>query len=337
MNKKNKWIKLRKFSIYLIYPVLVVLYLLYFPAIDFFPYPWSFLKIISILLYGTGIPILFYLSLKNKTFLWYITGVYLIIAVIYYSLPASNNRDWEPSVAKIPIVRFNKNGDKVIIKNIRSFKYKTENDFDPIYVNREYDMKLLDSAYYILSYWDNNKAIAHSMLSFGFKDGKFLSISVETRREKGEPQTGLRGIYNQYELIYIFADESDLLLLRTNYRNEEVFVYPLKIKKNENLKKVFLEFMHRAQKLEKYPEFYNTLKENCFLSLFKDIKKVTGEPSGLDYRMILNGYSDRMGFERDWFKTNGLPFNKFRQKHHINKYIQTDINPAENFSKKIRE
>jgi len=336
MNNHEKINKLKKLSLYLIYPVLGIVYFLYFPAVNFFPYPWSFLKIISVIVYGTAIPLLFFLSRKNRIFLWYITGIYILIALIYYSLPASNNRDWEPSVARIPIVRFDESGNKVFIKNVRSFKYKTENDFEPVYTDKEYDLKKLNSAYYILSYWDNNKAVAHSMISFGFSDGQFLCISVETRREKKEPQSGLRGLYNQYELIYIFADESDLLLLRTNYRHEQVFVYPLKIKKKENLRKVFVEFMHRAQKLEKYPEFYNTIKENCFLSLFKDIKRVTGEPSGFDYRLILNGYSDQMGYERDWFKTEGLPFDEFRKKHHINQYIENDPNPEKNFSKKIR-
>jgi hypothetical protein len=63
---------------------------------------------------------------------------------------------------------------------------------------------------------------------------------------------------------------------------------------------------------------------------------VTGEPSGFDYRLILNGYSDQMGYERDWFKTEGLPFDEFRKKHHINQYIENDPNPEKNFSKKIR-
>jgi len=313
-----------------------MLYILLLPAIYFSPTPGEWLNLISLTLFALGVPITLIIYGKNKKVPWYVIAMEIVIILIFLSIPPSNDREWARDVERIPIIKFHKNKDSVLIKNIRSFKYKTANFFEPNYIDAEYNLNTLNSAYYILSYWNGNKAIAHSMLSFGFADGRYLCVSVETRREKNEPQTGLRGLYNQYELIYIFAEEKDTLLLRSNFRDEEVYLFPLKPKKQENIKKVFRELLSRAHKLEKTPEFYNTLKENCFLSLFKDIKKVTGEPSGLDYRLILNGFSDKMGFERGWFKTNGLTFEVFKDLHHINKYIENDSNPAKNFSKKIR-
>lgn len=64
-------------------------------------------------------------------------------------------------------------------------------------------------------------------MSFGFADGDYVAISIETRKEKGEEYSALKGFFKQYELIYIVADERDRVRLRTNYRGEDVYLYRL--------------------------------------------------------------------------------------------------------------
>lgn len=98
-------------------------------------------------------------------------------------------------------------------------------------------------------------------------------MSVETRLEKAEPQSGLRGLFKQYKLIYILGDERDLLQLRTNFRKEEVFLYPTTVGR-ENVRKVFKVIMERVNNIASKPAFYNTLSHCCFSSLFEDFKKV---------------------------------------------------------------
>jgi hypothetical protein len=324
----------KKLFFSVIYSILVFYYLWCIPAVYFLNLPWEWLRILLTSAFVIVIPILTILSRKDKRYLWGVAGICLFFGVWFSMLPASNDRDWTPDVARIPIVRIV--GDKVIIKNIRNFTYKTDKEYKISYYNGIYDLNDITGADYILSYWDGNTLVAHSMFSFAFKDGRHIAVSVETRREKGEPQTGLRGLYNQYELIYILADESDLFLLRTNYRKEDVFLFPLKPKRPENIKKVFLEIMGQIMKLEKQPVFYNTLKDNCFTTLLYDVRNVTGNPPIWDYRVIFNGLSDQMGYERGWFKTEGLTFSEFKKKHHINQYVQDDPEAKKNFSKKIR-
>lgn len=50
-------------------------------------------------------------------------------------------------------------------------------------------------------------------------------MSIETRSEQGEEYSALRGIFSQYELYYVVAEERDLIALRTNHRGEAVDLY----------------------------------------------------------------------------------------------------------------
>ena len=64
------------------------------------------------------------------------------------------------------------------------------------------------------------------MMSFGFKDGSHLCISIETRKELGEEYSSIKGFFKQFELTYVVADERDIVRLRTNYRTgEDVYLY----------------------------------------------------------------------------------------------------------------
>ena len=60
-------------------------------------------------------------------------------------------------------------------------------------------------------------AIAHLFLTFGFGDDH-LAISIEARKERTRPYATLPGFFRQYELVYIVADERDVIRVRTNYR-----------------------------------------------------------------------------------------------------------------------
>jgi hypothetical protein len=79
-----------------------------------------------------------------------------------------------------------------------------------------------------LSFWGPTN-IAHTIVSWEFDDGHPLAISIETRKEKGESYSALRGFFHQYELYYVIADERDLVGLRTNYRGEQVYLYRIRI------------------------------------------------------------------------------------------------------------
>lgn len=71
---------------------------------------------------------------------------------------------------------------------------------------------------------------------------------------------------NQFELMYVIADEQDVIQLQTNYRKNMVYMYPVKASK-ENIQALFRSMLVRTDKLNKEPEFYNTLWNNCATSI----------------------------------------------------------------------
>ena len=95
--------------------------------------------------------------------------------------------------------------------------------------------------------------------------GDHLAVSIETRKEKGEGYSTIKGFFRQYELYYVVADERDVIRLRTNYRQdppEDVYVYRMQ-GPIENGRRVFLEYMRKINGSATQPEFYNTLTSNC--------------------------------------------------------------------------
>jgi hypothetical protein len=76
-----------------------------------------------------------------------------------------------------------------------------------------------------ITYW-GSPWIAHPIASFQFKGSLPVAISIETRKMIGQHYSALRGFYRQYELIFIPADERDVIRLRTNYRGEQVLPLP---------------------------------------------------------------------------------------------------------------
>ena len=118
-------------------------------------------------------------------------------------------------------------GDRVTVHNVRNFAYRTETDFTPAWHDKTYDLRQLEGVDLVATYW-MGPAVAHIFLSFAFAGGDHLAVSIETRKEKGEGYSTVKGFFRQYELYYVVADERDVIGLRTNYRRdppEDVYVY----------------------------------------------------------------------------------------------------------------
>jgi hypothetical protein len=213
--------------------------------------------------------------------------VFALLVALFFLIPASNDRDWQPEVSVTPYATIN--GDKITIHNVRNFAYRTETDFTPRWETRTYDVSKLDSVDLIAVYWAG-KAIAHTMLSFGFDGKDHLAVSIETRKEKGESYSTLAGFFRQYELYYVVADERDVIGVRTTYRQpqEDVYVYrvsgPLK-----NARQVFLDYLKGMNELHERPSYYNTLTTNCTTSVLFHTR-MNPESPPMSWKILLSGY-----------------------------------------------
>jgi Domain of unknown function (DUF4105) len=152
---------------------------------------------------------------------WRALGIYLVLfgalVVWWRGIEPSNDRDWQTDVAVQS--RATIEGDVVTLHNIRNFDYRSETDYTPAYYDKRFELSKLVGVDLVAVYW-MGPAIAHTFVSFAFADGEHLAISIETRKEKGEGYSTIKGFFRQYELFYVVADERDVLRLRTNYRHD---------------------------------------------------------------------------------------------------------------------
>ena len=213
--------------------------------------------------------------------------VFGLLVSLWLRIPASNDRDWQPEVAVTPYATIS--GDRVTIHGVRNFRYRTENDFDARWEDRTYNLSDLDSADLIAVYWAG-KAIAHIMISFGFRGKDYVALSIETRKEKGESYSTVAGFFRQYELYYVVADERDVIRVRTTYRDpqEDVYIYRLRTGV-ENIRRVFMDYLRTINELHDRPRFYNTLTTNCTTNVLMHSRVNPGSPP-MSWKVLLSGY-----------------------------------------------
>ena len=210
------------------------------------------------------------------------------VAVEWSLLAPSNERDWQRDVIALPSATFA--GDFVTIRNIRNIDYRSETDFDVRYDDKTFDMKALDSVDLVAVYW-MGPAIAHVMLSFGFAGRDFIAISIEARKERTEAYSAANGFFRQYELIYVVADERDVLRLRTNYRKdppEEVYLYRLAADP-EAARRVFVDYMRAINELEHHPAWYNSATSNCTSNIWLHAAVNPGRLP-FSWKILLSGF-----------------------------------------------
>ena len=93
-------------------------------------------------------------------------GVPALLLAYYLFIPATNDKEWQPSWSRLPSVEIN--GNEIVVKDVRSFIYRTERDFDARYVTRRFDLDKLATLDFAVSHWDGMEFVAHTMLSFRF-------------------------------------------------------------------------------------------------------------------------------------------------------------------------
>jgi hypothetical protein len=257
--------------------------------------------------------------------------VWGVLVLWWSTIPASHSHDWQPDVAALPAATLD--GDHVTLHNIRNFEYRTATDFTPRYYDKTFDLRQLESVDLISSYWAG-EAIAHLMVSFGFGEQDYVAISIETRKERTEDYSSIKGFFKQYELIYIVADERDVIRLRTTYRQppEEVYLYRTRISPAQ-ARRVFLDYVHEVNRLVQQPAFYNTLTTNCTTNILLHAR-ASGGIARYNWKILLSGYAPAYAYEIGRLDTS-LPFAELKQHSHINARAQA-AGDAPDFSQRIR-
>lgn len=267
---------------------------------------------------------------RIRLWLWGLLGCGI---VSYQLLPNPTPERWQTSWAKEP--QFHLQGNQLTISNLRDFHYRSETDFDVRYRTESYDLSRLTDVDFAECHWDGMEAICHTMLSFGFADGKRFVISAETRLPEGEIQSALGGLYKRYGLLYVFGTEEDIFALRTNHRHEDLLVMPMRLKPGRG-RELLESFIRIAQQAHRTHKPYNTIAGNCSSGVMESFRALAPDmPKLYDLAPIHNGSISALLFKHGALITRpGESYNELRRRT----YLGYDLSPGhpELYSQAIR-
>jgi hypothetical protein len=259
-------------------------------------------------------------------------GCFCLVLGWWLNLKPTNIGAWQADVDRPAWVVLD--GDRMIIHNLRNCDYRTETDYSNCWSDRTVNLSDLRGADLFFTTW-GVPWIGHPILSFDFGDNQHVAFSIEARYKGDQAYSAILGFFRQYELIFVVADERDVIRLRTNFRkDEEVFLYHARLD-SESARAIFLTYVRYLNQLKDHPEWYNALTRNCTTTLDKPISKEVANPQPWNYQFLVNGTLDELLYDRGRLVTDGLSFPQLKSRAHIN----ADAKAADNspdFSTLIR-
>lgn len=229
----------------------------------------------------------------------------------------SDARDlpWRPDMAVMPYSKIV--DQQVQIRHVRNCRYRSEQDYDIDYYDLLFQLSDVQGVDYIVVPFQQAPLLAHTMLSFRLRDDRRFIISVEARLRNDQSYSLLAGLRNQMQLMYVIGDERDLILLRTEVRQADVYIYPAEISP-AGARSLLVDMLARANSLASRPEYYHTLNNNCTTNLVWHINRLRPGtiPEG-DWRVMLPGLSDSLALQLGLLQIDySLP--EARRSAHVN-------------------
>jgi hypothetical protein len=297
-------------------------------AIYYSNLPWLWLRLplaVAFLAFGTWA---LWLTRRPRMSLVF-AGAFLCVLVWWLCIRPSHDRPWRPEVAVLP--RATIDGDRVHITGFRNFKYRSRDDFDVRYEERDVLLSHLQALDLFVSYWHDGP-VAHTFVSFDFDNAPPVSISIETRPEIGEGFDPIASLFKQFELIYVVGDERDLVGVRAVHRKEDIFLYRIRTTP-ENARQLFLIYLHRINEIWDRAEWYHLLSNSCTINIIRYANRV-GPRRGFAIQHFLNGFIDRYVYATGAIQTD-LRFDELRRRSRINEAVKNAYD-APDFSDRIR-
>ena len=237
-------------------------------------------------------------------------------------------------------------GERVRVRNVRRFAWRSETEFSPAYYDAAYDLEKLESMHYAVAPFSKTGGLAHVFLCFGFSDGQHVAISVEARRRMSQEYQPIASLFRQYQLMYVVGDERDILGLRGVSNKGRVQLYPARTTPPRR-RAIFLDMMRRAGQLDVHPEFYNLATSNCMNNIVWHLRRLDEDnatatatarppkrPMPSELQLILTGFSDRVAYDLGYLDTD-LPFEQARARFRVDERIRRHLNDSD-FSQRIR-
>ena len=239
-----------------------------------------------------------------------LTGALALVLLIWLtlrhlSLRPSNDRSWVNDNERMATADFN--GDEVTIRNVRDFNWRSTRDFDERWIDVKVNLDKISKIWFVLEYFDPSKRqMAHTIMSFETEDGERLACSIEVRREKGERYHPLKGMFRQYELIYVWATERDVIGVRTRCRKKSVtHLFEAVVLGPGNERRMLESYLRRTNKLSEDPEWYNTITNTCTTNIVRHVNEVYPGRVPRAISILLPGLSPKLLHRNNLVKMTG--------------------------------
>lgn len=270
-----------------------------------------------------------------KTIGFIVLFLLLGLYVLFESNKPSNNRNWEYGFEKLATVSVENN--KITAKNFRDIHISGDN-VTFVYGKRTINIQDAVKTWLVfepfpVSFLPGFKGVAHTYFIFDFKNAPPVAFSVEARREKNETYSAEMGMFNKYELIYLWVTERDATIQRAAVRKNEVYMFPLLISEKET-QGLLLQLAKDTASLEGNPKFYNSLFSNCTNELAKSVNKSKPGTIPLNIALFFPGFSDTELYKLG-FIPHDKPLDEIKKEYYITPLVQK-IYKDPDFSNKLR-
>lgn len=293
--------------------------------------PWIFARSLMAIAFLVGVPLALIFRDDRMRVLRRALAAAALIMIWQLAIRPSNDRNWTVDQQRLATAQVS--GDRVTVRNIRNFIYRAEEDYDARYYDAVFDVGDLETVWFGVERFGGFEGVAHTFLSFGFKGDRYLAVSVEIRKERGETFSVFKGLYKHFELMYVIGDERDIIGLRSNIRKDPVYLFPAR-SDDAGRRRLFLSVMSRINKLVEKPEYYDTLVNNCTTTIADHVNELIPGKVPWERRVILPGYSGELAYELGLLDTD-LPYEEAQRRFHINERAERFADDPE-FSVKIR-
>ena len=233
-------------------------------------------------------------------------SIFLSWALVrHLRLRPSNERFWVNDNARMATAEFD--GEKVTIRNVRDFEWRSTKDFDERWIDVTMSLDKMAKIWFVLEYFEpSKKQMAHTIMVFEDDNGQRIACSSEVRREQGERYHPIKGLFRQYELIYVWATERDVIGVRTRCRKKSVtHLFEAVVLGPGNERRMLESYLRRSNKLSIEPEWYNTITNTCTTNIVAHVNEVYPGRVPWGVSILLPGLSPRLLSRNNLVKMTG--------------------------------
>ncbi len=245
-------------------------------------------------------------------------AILTILAFTAFALTrqARQDRPWAEYLSRLPHVALNHGIFSVT--PVSDWSYSASGPTDKAETDFQASVADVKSVWLMVEPSPYSTIVAHTLLLFEFTDGRVIGLTIEARLTKTQKYSPIDGLWNKYELIYLWATPRDLLIRRSVFLDHKVYLYPLKLT-NPQLTSLFAKLVKTTGDLQFRPRFYNTLFHNCTNEL--------GQKAGLpwDISFVLTGLSPNYLYRKGIIP--GASFDDAKAKADLTDWLKANNDP----------